>query len=68
MAIETQAGAKTAAVSAERPTSPPAAAGSKRLVSLDAFRGWTMFWIVGGEAIVEALHSLHSRPLINGLV
>ena len=67
MAIEAHAGAKTAAVSAERPTSPPAA-GSKRLVSLDAFRGWTMFWIVGGEAIVEALHSLHSGPLINGLV
>jgi len=68
MAIETQAGAKAVAVSAERPTSPPPAAGSKRLISLDAFRGWTMFWIVGGEAIVEALHSLHSRPLINGLV
>jgi hypothetical protein len=23
---------------------------TKRLTSLDAFRGWTMFWIVGGGA------------------
>ncbi|MFT6180564.1 MAG: putative acyltransferase [Akkermansiaceae bacterium] len=29
-----------------------------RLVSLDAFRGFVMFWIVGGEAIAHALAGL----------
>jgi predicted acyltransferase len=68
MATETQAGAQIEATLAERPTSPQPAAVARRLVSLDAFRGWTMFWIVGGGAIVGGLHALNSNPLINGLV
>jgi predicted acyltransferase len=40
----------------------------KRLVSLDAFRGWTMFWIVGGEALVMGLKALAPSALTNGLV
>jgi predicted acyltransferase len=40
----------------------------KRLVSLDAFRGWTMFWIVGGEALVMGLKALAPSGLTNGLV
>jgi predicted acyltransferase len=41
---------------AEAPTVPkPAAA---RLVSLDAFRGFIMFWIVGGGAIALGLQAL----------
>lgn len=31
--------------------------GSKRLTSLDALRGFDMFWIVGGAALVSALSS-----------
>jgi predicted acyltransferase len=42
---------------------PPNAAGSskaltQRLLSLDALRGFIMFWIVGGEDIVQALHKV----------
>ncbi|MBN1488416.1 MAG: DUF5009 domain-containing protein [Phycisphaerae bacterium] len=46
---------------ATAPVSSPAAAASKtpaesgRLVSLDALRGFDMFWIVGGERIFHAL-------------
>jgi predicted acyltransferase len=42
--------------------------GSKRLISLDAFRGWTMFWIVGGEALVVGLKALAPNAATNGLV
>ena len=42
--------------------------GPKRLVSLDAFRGWTMFWIIGGEALVMGLKALAPSGLTNGLV
>src|SRR5581483_11156419 len=40
----------------------------KRLGSLDAFRGWTMFWIVGGEVLVLGIKSLAPNALTNGLV
>jgi predicted acyltransferase len=72
MATETPSVAKANAPSPEQalPLAPPTepAAGTKRLVSLDAFRGCTMFWIVGGAALVEGLQSLHSNALVNGLV
>lgn len=68
MATETHAYGKATAVSSEPAVSPPPAAGAKRLVSLDAFRGWTMFWIVGGAALVGGLQALNPNPLINGLV
>jgi len=41
---------------------------TKRLISLDAFRGWTMFWIVGGEALVVGLKALAPNAITNGLV
>jgi predicted acyltransferase len=47
---------------------PAEAAGTKRLVSLDVFRGWTMFWIVGGTGLVAGLQHLSPDPVINGLV
>jgi predicted acyltransferase len=47
---------------------PAEAVGTQRLVSLDVFRGWTMFWIVGGTGLVAGLQHLHSDPVINGLV
>src|SRR6266480_363605 len=48
---------------------PPApSSGTKRLFSLDAFRGFTMFWIVGGTALVAGLQKLAPNPMINGIV
>lgn len=66
MDIETEAGAKTN--SQERPSSSAPGVTAKRLVSLDAFRGWTMFWIVGGAALVEGLQALHPNAVLNGIV
>src|ERR1051326_374685 len=38
-----------------------------RLISLDTFRGFIMFWIIGGEAFLVALRSLGQNPAINVL-
>lgn len=38
--------------------SPATPAATQRLVSLDALRGFDMFWIVGAEEIVHALHKI----------
>jgi predicted acyltransferase len=41
----------------------PAAAASPRLVSVDALRGFDMFWIIGADSLVSALnHMSHSGP------
>ena len=48
----------TTATQAVRPSCPPAGGGggpTGRLVSLDALRGFTMFWILGGDGVVHAL-------------
>ncbi len=37
---------------------PPSSAPSRRLMSLDALRGFDMFWIIGGEGIVHSLAEL----------
>lgn len=42
----------------DSPAAPPAAEAPARLVSLDALRGFDMFWIVGAEAIVHALNDI----------
>jgi len=47
---------------AEKP--PPSA----RLVSLDAFRGWTMFWIVGGTSLMFGLEKLGHNPVLDAIV
>jgi predicted acyltransferase len=41
---------------AEPVTIPAVAKSTRRLLSLDALRGFDMFWIVGGEEIVHALY------------
>jgi predicted acyltransferase len=41
-------------------TEPPAE--SPRLMSLDALRGFDMFWILGADALVAALRGLSSNP------
>jgi predicted acyltransferase len=41
---------------------------SERLLSLDTFRGFTMFWIVGGEALMIGLQHLGHNRVIDLLV
>jgi predicted acyltransferase len=41
---------------------------TERLISLDAFRGFIMFWIVGGEALMVGLQRLGHNPVTNGIV
>ncbi len=43
------------------------AIGKQRLVSLDAFRGFTMFWLMGGKAFVLALGAVAGGPLAAAL-
>ncbi|MBN1926295.1 MAG: DUF5009 domain-containing protein [Prolixibacteraceae bacterium] len=38
---------------------------SERLISLDALRGFDMFWIIGGGAIFEALAKFTNWPVLN---
>jgi predicted acyltransferase len=72
MAIGRSATAMATGIKAEQATSPSRRKdippGTKRLSSLDAFRGWTMFWIVGGSALVAGLQALNANRVINGLV
>ncbi len=49
----------------ETPTTPAA---SKRLISLDAFRGFTMFWIVGGVGLLRGLQELGGNPISDAIV
>jgi predicted acyltransferase len=41
---------------------------SSRLVSLDAMRGFTMFWIVGGAALIETLKYFGPSGVTNFLI
>ncbi len=50
------------AVSAER-RNDPGAAESRRLMSLDALRGFDMFWILGADSFVYALHETSHNPV-----
>jgi predicted acyltransferase len=44
------------------------AAGTSRLDSLDALRGFDMFWIIGGGAMVEGLAKAVNVPALNAIV
>ena len=44
------------------------AAGTGRLDSLDALRGFDMFWIIGGGAMVEGLARAVNVPALNAIV
>ena len=44
-------------------TNPAAAAPTERLASLDALRGFDMFWILGADSFVYALHELGKNPV-----
>ena len=48
------------------PPVPPA--GEGRLVSLDTFRGFIMFWIIGGEALAVGLQAFKPNFLLSTIV
>jgi predicted acyltransferase len=45
----------------------PSPATPTRLMSLDALRGFDMFWIVGADAIVEGLQKVSNNGVLRGL-
>lgn len=56
----------------KKTNTPPAGADKTivqpaRLMSLDALRGFDMFWIVGGDALVGALRKLSDGSVMQGL-
>ena len=61
-------GEEAASQSPTSSPSEPSRPASKRLISLDVFRGWTMFWIVGGAAILDSLQHLSPNPLLNAII
>lgn len=44
----------------------PAGSPAERLVSLDALRGFDMFWIVGGHGLLRALYSVTTGHVLPG--
>jgi predicted acyltransferase len=46
------------------PTTSTSSADTQRLVSLDALRGFDMFWILGADSFVYALRELSNNPVI----
>jgi predicted acyltransferase len=44
-----------------------ALAKSTRLMSVDAFRGFDMFWIAGADALVDALHKMSDNVVVQGV-
>lgn len=41
---------------------------TERLVSLDAFRGFVMLWLAGGDAVIRSLHAVGKNPIFNLLI
>src|SRR5215813_3093697 len=60
------AGAQPA--SEAQPTSSIRPQADERLVSLDAFRGFIMFWIVGGGALMAGLRHLGTNSVTDAIV
>jgi predicted acyltransferase len=51
----------------ENPIQPANSSAPRRLVSVDALRGFDMFWIMGGDQIVRSLPKIHDSPLTRAL-
>src|SRR6266511_2886536 len=62
-----RANAKTHMPSLIDSPSPAAPVPSPRLMSLDALRGFDMFWIMGGDALAAALHKVGKDRVTEGL-
>jgi len=41
--------------------------GPERIVSVDALRGFDMFWIIGGEQVVEAFDTMGGGPFVSAI-
>ncbi len=48
-------------------TRPETAAPTERLMSLDALRGFDMFWILGADSLFYALHEMQANPVTSFL-
>src|SRR5512133_2808544 len=46
---------------------PPKPTASIRLMSLDALRGFDMFWILGGDYLIRSLPGLHDTSFTRAL-
>src|SRR5881397_3146388 len=44
------------------PATPAPAAASQRLMSVEALRGFDMFWIIGADSLVSALNRMSRTP------
>ncbi len=61
-------GSLTMQNAANPPAPLPAPAPERgRLLSLDALRGFDMFWILGGDGLVQAIHHLCGDPVTGAL-
>jgi predicted acyltransferase len=49
------------------PAAPDVASRPERIVSVDALRGFDMFWIIGGEQVAEALDKMGGGPVISAI-
>src|SRR5437016_4864966 len=58
-------GTEQAPLYSEHAPAGPTAAPTQRLMSLDALRGFDMFWIVGAEDIVKALDKVSPSPAVH---
>src|SRR5467141_1143555 len=45
----------------------PAAPSSKRIMAIDALRGFDMFWILGADSFVRGLEKINGGPIVAGL-
>ena len=50
-----------------RATRATSAASSGRVVSIDALRGFDMFWIIGGATVIQSLAAAWNLPALNWL-
>lgn len=50
-----------------KPQSPGESQPTRRLMSLDALRGFDMFWIIGADSLVYALHKMSSNSVTGAL-
>src|SRR6266571_9368343 len=64
---EMKAGISVSPIVAVQPAPPPILRAA-RLGSLDAFRGFIMFWIVGGSALIFGLHNLGGNVVIDQII
>src|SRR5437762_561062 len=45
----------------------PPTSGVKRIMAIDALRGFDMFWILGADAFVRGLEKINGGPIVAGL-